>query len=135
MTPTRAFALVAALLLAGCAAQRPILYPPDQLAEDPVTRSQQVHVCEELADANVRPTLPAEALRETFLGSAIGAASGVVGGAIFGAPGTGAAVGAASGATAGLLTSLFRAPAPSGAYQAYVSTCLADRGYQVVGWQ
>ena len=46
----------------------------------------------------------------------------------------GAAVGAASGATASLLGSLLR-PHTNDTYQNYVSTCLSDRGYRVVGWE
>ncbi|MEO6026588.1 MAG: glycine zipper family protein [Candidatus Binatia bacterium] len=135
MTPRRPLALVA-LLLAGCAAQQPVLYPTDRLVrEDAAIRDEQVSECRQLADANVPSTLANETLRETAVGGGIGAASGVVGGAIFGSPGTGAAVGAASGATASLLNRLFRSSTPNPTYQSYVSTCLSDRGYRVVGWQ
>ena len=128
------FALAAVVLFAGCAAQRPVLYPTERLAQEGAASEHDVSDCQHLADANVRSTLPTETVRETAIGGGIGAASGVVGGAIFGSPGTGAAVGAASGATASLLGSLLR-PHTNATYQNYVSTCLSDRGYRVVGWE
>lgn len=130
-----AFALSALILFAGCAAQRPVLYPTEPLSQADVASDHDVRECEQLADAHVQSTLPADTVRATAIGGGIGAASGVVGGAIFGSPGTGAAVGAASGATASLLGSLLRSNTPNATYQGYVSTCLADRGYRVVGWR
>ena len=134
MSILRPFALAAVVLFAGCAAQRPVLYPTERLAQVGAASEHDVSDCQHLADANVRSTLPTETVRETAIGGGIGAASGVVGGAIFGSPGTGAAVGAASGATASLLGSLLR-PHTNATYQNYVSTCLSDRGYRVVGWE
>jgi hypothetical protein len=135
MSILRPLALTAVILFAGCAAQRPVLYPAERLAQVGTGASEHdISDCRHLADANVRSTLPTEAMRETAIGSGIGAASGVVGGAIFGSPGTGAAVGAASGATASFLGSLLR-PHTNAPYQNYVSTCLSDRGYRVVGWE
>ena len=135
MSIIRLFALTAVVLFVGCAAQRPVLYPTERLAQvGPGASEDDISECQHLADANVRSTLPTEIMRETAIGGGIGAASGVVGGAIFGAPGTGAAVGAASGATASLLGSLLR-PHTNATYQNYVSTCLSERGYRVVGWE
>lgn len=128
------FALTAVILAAGCAAQRPVLYPTERLAQGDGAPERDVEDCQHLADANVRSILPTETVRETAIGSGIGAASGVVGGAIFGSPGTGAAVGAASGATASLLGSVLH-PHANATYQNYVSTCLSERGYRVVGWE
>ena len=128
--------LTAFVFLTGCAAQRPVLYPNERLAQvGPGASEHDISDCRHLADANVRTTLPTETVRETAIGGGIGAASGVVGGAMYGSPGTGAAVGAASGATASLLGSLLRSGTPNAMYQSYVNTCLSDRGYRVVGWQ
>jgi hypothetical protein len=135
MTILRPLALSAVVLLAGCAAQRPILYLTERLTQVGVDSERDISDCQHLADTNVPPALPRDTLRETAIGGGIGAASGVVGGAIFGSPGTGAAVGAASGATASLLGTLLRSNFPNPNYQSYVSTCLSDRGYRVVGWQ
>jgi hypothetical protein len=134
MSILRPLALTAVVLFAGCAARRPVLYPTEGLAQVGAASERDVNECQHLADASVRSTLPTETMRETAIGGGIGAASGVVGGAIFGSPGTGAAVGAASGATASLLGSLLR-PHTNATYQNYVSTCLSDRGYRVVGWE
>jgi len=135
MAILRPVVFTAAVLFAGCAAQRPVLYPTERLVEVGERASERdVDDCRHLADAHIQSSLPTETMRETAIGGGIGAASGVVGGAIFGSPGTGAAAGAASGATASLLGSLFR-PHTNATYQNYVSTCLSDRGYHVVGWE
>ena len=131
----RAVALTTTVLFLGCAAQRPVLYPTERLAQVGAASEYDVSDCQRLADANVSSTLPNETVRETAIGAGIGAASGVVGGAIFGSPGTGAAVGAASGATASLLGSLLRPHTANATNQNYVTTCLSERGYRVVGWQ
>ena len=135
MSILRLFAATATVLCVGCAAQQPVLYPTERLAQVGAASELDVSDCQHLADASVRSTLPTETVRETAIGGGIGAASGVVGGAIFGSPGTGAAVGAASGATASLLGSLLRSSTPNATYQSYVNTCLSERGYRVVGWQ
>jgi outer membrane lipoprotein SlyB len=125
-----------ALVGAGCAAQRPVLYPTERLVHvGPDAADRDIDDCRRLAEANIRATGAADTARETAIGGGIGAASGAVGGAIFGAPGTGAAVGAASGATAGLLGAALRAGTPSPAYQGYVGTCLSERGYRIAGWR
>jgi len=127
---------LALVCLGGCAAQRPLLYPNEQLAKaGPVAVDQDIDECRHRADAAVASTRVGDTARSTVIGSGIGAASGAVGGAIFGAPGTGAAVGAVSAATAALLHGALNAGSPSPAYQGYVSACLGERGYQVAGWQ
>jgi hypothetical protein len=136
MSISRPLAVTALVLLTGCAAQRPVLYPTERLVQvDPTVSERDVNDCQHLASSNVRSTLPEDTLRETAIGGGIGAATGAVGGAIFGSPGSGAAFGAATGATANLLNSLLRSNAPTPTYQNYVATCLSDRGYRVVGWQ
>ena len=70
----------------------------------------------------------------TAVGGAVGGAAGAAGGAVLGRPGTGAAVGAATGAAAGFMRGLFKPSKPSQAYRNFVNRCLADRGYDVVGW-
>jgi hypothetical protein len=134
MTILRPAVFAAVVLIAGCAAQRPVLYPTERLAQVGAASDRDVSECQHLAEANVSSTVPTETVRETAIGGGIGAASGVVGGAIFGSPGIGAGVGAASGATASLLGSLLRAHTNT-TYQNYVSTCLSERGYRVVGWE
>ena len=131
---------LAAALLTGCAQPRPVLYPNAQLAA--VGREQadrDIAECRQLAEtAGARPAAGAgeAAARSTVGGAAIGGASGAAGGAVVGSAGSGAAIGAASGAAAGLLRGLFGGSGgPSPAYRQFVDRCLAERGYEPVGWE
>ena len=68
-------------------------------------------------------------------GAAIGAASSAAWGLIRGDAGelaaAGAAAGMAGGATAGAIESNQMNPA----YQTFVQRCLAEQGYEIIGWQ
>jgi hypothetical protein len=131
------------LVLAGCAAPKPVLYPNSHFQSvGAATAERDITECRKLAEtAGARPRAgeAAEVAGTTAVGAGVGAASGAVGGAIVGSAGTGAAVGAASGAAAGLLGGLlgamFRRPAPNGAYQGVVDRCLREKGYEPAGWQ
>jgi hypothetical protein len=126
------------LLLAGCASPSPVLYPNGHLQQ--VGRAQadsDIAACEQLAaenGANPAAGNAGRAARNTAVGGAAGGVTGAVGGAVLGSAGRGAAFGAATGATAGLMRSIFSRPQPSGAYKAFVNRCLAERGYEPVGW-
>jgi hypothetical protein len=132
-------ALTAVLGLAGCASPEPILYPNDHLrAVGQQAAERDIAECRALAEqagASAGDGKAERAAGRTVGGGGIGAAGGAVGGAIGGSPGTGAAIGAASGAATGLLSSLFSSPRPSGAYQNFVNRCLAERGYEPIGWE
>lgn len=131
-----ASSLLALVLLGGCAAQRPVLYPNQHLsAVGPVAADRDIADCQDRAATTVRSTRAADTARDTAIGSGVGAASGAVGGAIFGHPGVGAAAGAVGAATAALLNGTLRVGTPNSAYQGYVGACLGERGYQVAGWQ
>jgi len=131
-----ASSLLALVLLGGCAAQRPVLYPNQHLtAVGPFAADRDIAECQDRAATTVRSTRAADTARDTAIGSGVGAASGAVGGAVFGHPGAGAAAGAVGAATAALLNGALRAGTPSPAYQGYVGACLGERGYQVAGWQ
>ena len=139
MTPRAKITIAAAVLaLAGCAAPSPVLYPNAHL--ESVGRAQadrDIADCETLArnnGANPAAGSGERAARNTAVGGAAGGATGAVGGAILGSAGRGAAFGAATGATAGLMRSIFSRPQPSGAYKTFVDRCLAERGYEPVGW-
>lgn len=137
--------ILLAMLLAGCSAIRPTLYPNDQYKRvGEAQADQDIAVCEAQAQEYVKTggeggRKAAEAARNTGVGAAVGAAGGAVGGAIGGNVGEGAAVGAASGATAGLLGTMFgwmfqrREPDP--VYRNFVEKCLRDKGYEPIGWQ
>jgi hypothetical protein len=131
--------VLAAVAGAGCAGRRPVLYSNDQLDRvGPAAAERDIADCKERA-ARQLSGRGHEAARDTALSTGttavIGAASGAAGGAVFGHAGRGAAAGAAGGAAAGLLHSLLHAGEPSPTYKNHVTTCLADRGYNVIGWE
>jgi len=138
-------ASIGLLALSACSASRPALYPNDQYQRVGAAGADaDINACDEKAKEYVKSggqggEMAKEGARNTAVGAAVGGASGAVGGAIWGNPGEGAAVGAASGATAGLLGTMFgwmfRRSEPEPVYRNFVETCLADKGYQVIGWQ
>lgn len=127
------------LLLAGCSAHQPILYPNEHYQQVGAEAAQSdIKDCMALAEqAGASPSegTTAQVATGTVGGGAVGSAAGAVGGAILGHPGRGAMIGAASGATAGFLRGLFKRSPPSGAFTNYVDRCLRDRGYDPTGWQ
>jgi hypothetical protein len=144
MTPMRTRASWIALVLLGagigCAASRPVLAPNEQLRRSGRAAAERdVDQCLALAKSyGVKQGSPQEGLaREVVEDSASTAAGGAVAGAISKAASPGRAA-AASGAFAGtrtLLRGLFRSSRPSDAYRGFVDRCLAERGYEPVGWQ
>ena len=131
--------LIIMLLVVGCAAPKPILYPNahlQEVGEGAVDRD--IDECREMAKdagATASQGKSGQVAGSTAAGGAIGSASGAVGGAVVGHAGRGAMVGAASGATAGFLRGLFRRSPPSNAYKQFVQGCLKERGYDPVGWE
>jgi len=131
-------ALAALLLVAGCAAPEPVLYPNDHLAYVGKSAAEDdVDDCRDMAEsagANEGEGSGEQAAGGAVVGGAIGGAAGAAGGAVVGSAGRGAAVGAAAGAAGGFMRGLFKGPKPSAAYRNFVNRCLGDRGYKVVGW-
>ena len=130
-----------AVALSACAPAKPVLYGNERFQQvGSANAERDVAECEALANqAGATPGAGKAGQVATNAGvSALGgAAGGAVGGAIAGSPGIGAAAGAASGVVWSLLTSAIdlASPAqPSPVHQGYVNMCLADRGYQVAGW-
>jgi len=138
-----AVAVVAAA--AGCAAQRPVLYPNEyynQVGDAAAQRDidECISRAMEFAKAGGAEAQKAkEVAKQTGYGAASGAAIGAVGGAVSGGAGTGAAVGAATGATAGLIHGLFGGffgpEAPDPVVAGYADRCLREKGYDPVGWK
>lgn len=140
MRPIVVFLLASGLV--SCATASPILYENRKYKE--VGRSgaaRDVAESKEMANragATADAGKAGQAAKIAGVGTAGGAAAGAVGGAIGGSPGIGAAAGAASGAVWSLFSAMFgwMAPSqPSSVHMSYVNMCLADRGYQVVGWK
>ncbi|MGK0298432.1 MAG: outer membrane lipoprotein SlyB [Gammaproteobacteria bacterium] len=125
------------VLLSGCAASRPVLYPNSHLNTVGMeVADSDINSCISMAKAsgadNDKLT---ETTTETLEGGVIGGATGAVVGAVFGRPGQGAASGAAGGATGRLTSSLFDLDKPDHVYQKFVDRCLYDKGYEMVGWK
>lgn len=128
---------LAALAAAGCATQRPVLYPNPALEERGVAAAQRdVDECMARAEAYVKGAGSAgEVAAHTVGGAAAGGVVGAAGGAVVGEVGRGAGVGAATGATAGLLRGLFGAQRPDRVTRAFVERCLRERGLEPIGWR
>jgi hypothetical protein len=132
------------VMLAGCGAPRPVLYPNEQYQRSGDAVAQGVVAdCMRRADEYVKSDgisagKAGQAAKGTAVGGATGAAIGAVGGAVAGNPGQGAAVGAATGATAGLLGSIFgvfQTPSVDPVYANFVERCLREHGYEPIGWK
>ena len=125
-----------ALLVAGCATNRPVLYPNATLqARGEAQAERDIDACLAFADSQGVGEGPAGRIaRTTAQRGAGGAAAGAAGGAIAGNAGRGAAIGGATAATWGLMSGLFRSNRPDPLYQSFVNTCLRERGYQPIGW-
>lgn len=130
--------------LPGCSRPRPIFYPNAKIqAVGEEGAEQDIKACRELAEqagADEGPSQAGRAAGSTAMGAGAGAASGAVGGAIAdGDAGLGALIGLASGAVWGFFSWMFgwmfSSPTPSQAYMNVVNRCLAEKGYEVSGWQ
>ena len=134
-----------AICIAGCSAQRPVLYPNAQLNRvGKAAADREIAECMMAADTYVPSASDAAKTAEragmgTVTGAVVGAAAGGAGGAVTGRAGVAAAEGAAGGGAAGaawaLIHDLFRKREPSPAYRNFVDRCLREKGYDTIGWQ
>jgi len=128
------------LSLVGCSGtRRPVLYPN--------AFYQSVGAAEARADADDCMRLAresgadasrgADVARDTLAGAAIGGAAAAAWGVVRDDVDAGnrALAGAAAGGAAGMVRGALRASEPSGTYKGFVSRCLSERGYDVIGWQ
>ena len=142
---------MAALLLAvlpGCASTgsasssaRPVLYPNATLNRVGEAQGRaEAEAC--MARAASAGLTPAEGSNAVARGAGIGAATGGVAAAVAalvtGRGGESAlragAGGAAVGGSAGAVQGAFRNERPSGTYRSYVQRCLAEKGFDMIGW-
>ena len=125
------------LLIGGCAAKRPVLYPNaihQQRGE--AVAERDIDACMEFASAHgVENAQAGRIASNTAKRGAAGGAAGAVGGAIAGRAGRGAAIGAATAATWGLVQGIFRSNEPDPLFRSFVNVCLQERGYQLIGWR
>ncbi len=134
--PRHALMLLAVLFLAGCASARPVIYPnATSELRGKAAQDAAVQACIQRADSADLSRGGNDVARSTAGGAVVGSVGGAAAGAVYGNVGRGVGAGAAAGAATGLVTGLFRGNQPSPIYMSYVNRCLADQGYEVVGWQ
>ncbi|MCX5814565.1 MAG: cell envelope biogenesis protein OmpA [Proteobacteria bacterium] len=128
--------LIFVLLMFGCSAKGPVLYPNTYLksvGEEKALRD--INECKNNADAYITSSAGKEALKSTAGGSAAGALIGGAAGAVTGDIAGSAGIGAVTGAASGLLYGLAKGSEPSPVYKSFVEKCLREKGYEVIGWQ
>jgi uncharacterized protein YcfJ len=126
---------LAALLLAACAT-RPIVYPNEKLrASGQVAVQADTQACIDEAEAYLESGRVPEVAKQTGEAAVVGGVVGGAVGAVRGSVGRGAAAGAAGGAAGGLVHGLWHWRDPSDVEKRYVERCLAERGYDVIGWR
>lgn len=129
--------LLAGLLIASCAPQRPVLYPNAKLQSvDQAQVQRDIDDCIMLAaQSGVGSNRGGEVAERTATASAVGAAGGVAAGAVRGNAGPGAAAGAAGGAAAGFVSGMIKTTDLDPVTKRWVEACLQERGYRTIGWQ
>jgi len=129
---TTSLSLLFALFLFGCAS-KPVLYPNQSYQKRGEEQaSADIKKCMEDADRFMKSSkgkaILKDAARGSVVGGAIGIISGIFSGDVAGSLGRGAAFGAAAGGAGSAVS-------PDQLKQAYVNRCLAEKGYEVMGWR
>ncbi len=129
MKHTKIFVMI--LILSSCASG-PKLYPNEKFkAVGKEAAKRDIEKCIAEADNYLESSKGKKIAKGAGAGAAIGAAMGAVGGMFTGNMGRGlvrgGAIGAAGGGVAGALS-------PDEIKHRYVNQCLAEKGYQVIGW-
>jgi len=125
------------LVLSGCAAQRPALYPNAKYNQvGPEVAQRDVDDCIRLAEQHgITHSSGEKVARSGAEGAAVGGAAGAAAGAVRGDVGRGAGVGAAAGAAAAATRGAIHSGEPGSVYRGFVQRCLRERGYDVIGWK
>lgn len=123
--------LILLSLLVACAS-RPELYPNEKYKSiGKKAAKEDIDKCIKDAEEYLKDSKGKQVAKGAGFGASVGAAMGAIGGAFTGNFGgglvRGAAIGAGGGAAAG-------AASPDVVKKNYVNQCLADQGYQVIGW-
>lgn len=128
--------MIPLVLMLGCS-KRPVLYPNDQYERAGEAEAERaIDECIELAEeADLDTNQVAEAGKRTAGGAVVGTATGAATGAIRGGAGIGALIGLTSGAIVGFFSWMFGASKPEPVFVRYVDRCLAERGYESIGWK
>jgi hypothetical protein len=117
--------------LSACAS-RPKLYPNETLkTKGKVASESDIEQCMNDADTYLDSPSGKKIAKSAGIGAIVGGAMGAVAGAFYGdvkgGLAQGAALGGVGGAAGGALS-------PDEIKHRYVNQCLADKGYQVIGW-
>lgn len=129
--------------LAACSASRPVVYPNEKTKRvGPNVVADDIDECmrraREFAGGGRGGEVARDTAGRTVVGAGVGAAAGAAGGAIYGDAARGAASGAAGGAAAGMMSGLFSGwgrNEPDPVFKNFVTRCLNERGYEVIGWR
>ena len=123
--------LVGFLLVIGCAS-RPQLYPNKKLQSVGKEQADRdIDDCKKLADNYLASGKGKAIASGAGSGAVVGAAAGAVLGAFTGNLGRGALHG---GAVGGAVGGTSAAMSPDQVKRNFVNRCLAERGYEVIGW-
>ena len=127
---------VLALLATSACATRPIVYPNEKLRQSgQVAVQADTDACLAEAKEYLESGRVPELAKQTGGGAVVGGAVGAAVGAVRGSVGRGATAGAAGGAAGGLVHGLWHWRDPDPVEKRYVERCLAERGYDVIGWR
>ena len=123
--------------VAGCATQKPVLYPNAKYNHvGPEIARRDVDECIRFAEQHgVTHSSGEKAVRSGAGGAVIGGAAGAGAGAVRGSVGHDAGVGAAAGAAAGVARGAIQSGEPGSVYKGFVQRCLREKGYDVIGWK
>lgn len=120
------------LLSLGSCASRPKLYPNGTLkSRGKETSEADINKCMADADNYLESSEGKKIVKSAGAGAVIGGAVGAVAGIFSGNISRGAAQGAAIGGVGGGAAG---AMSPDELKHRYVNKCLADKGYEVIGW-
>ncbi len=121
------------LLMSYACSSKPVLYPNQALKSAGKGQAQKdIDQCLADADTYLESPKAKKILGSTGKGALFGGAVGAVTGALTGNFGQGLAHGAAIGGTAGAVGESI---SPDELKRSYVNRCLAEKGYQVLGWE
>jgi outer membrane lipoprotein SlyB len=124
--------------LAGCASQRPVLYPNAKFKQvGEASARRDVDDCiRQAEDFGARHGGGERAARQGGSGAVIGGVTGAVAGAVGrGNVGERAVQGAAVGGAAAGTHGAIHSDQPGDLHRNFVQRCLRERGYEVIGWQ
>lgn len=128
----RLFSLFLLLTVVSACASRPKLYPnPTLTSRGSAAGEADINQCIKDADAYLDSAEGKKIAKSAGFGAVVGGAIGAVSGLFSGNVGRGAAQGAAMGGIGGGAAG---ALSPNEIKRNYVNKCLAEKGYEVIGW-